>query len=44
MKKLNFYIIIIVFAVTSCMTFNANIKDISEEDQLIEVKIYKVRR
>ena len=42
MKFLNIVLITTIFMITSCMVFNANIRDISEENQPIEVTIYEV--
>ena len=41
MKKIILSLIIVI-SLTSCMTFTANISDLSEEEQLIKVSIYKV--
>ena len=42
MKIYKYSVLFLILSVTSCITFNANIKDVSENDQVIEVSIQNV--
>jgi len=42
MKIIKYLTIFLALTVTSCMSFTANIKDVSENEQMIEVTIHKI--